>query len=65
MVRHGRLRWFGHLEHKGADDWLTACRNVVEAWVRCVGRRMTWGECVKDEMKLLGLQPEWAIFKDV
>ena len=20
MVRHGRLRWFGHLEHKGVND---------------------------------------------
>ena len=25
----------------------------------------TWGECVvKDDMKLLGLHPEWAIFSD-
>ena len=23
------------------------------------------GECVKDDMKFLGLQPEWAIFMDV
>ena len=21
----------------------------------------TWGQCVKDDMKLLGLQPEWAL----
>ena len=48
------------------DDWLSACRNVVVAGVRCVGRsRKTWGECVKDDMKLLGLQPEWAVFRDV
>ena len=20
VVRHGRLRWFGHLERKGVDD---------------------------------------------
>ena len=26
---------------------------------------MTWGECVKDDMKLLGLQPDWAIFADI
>ena len=25
----------------------------------------TWGECVKDKMKLLELQPEWAIFMDM
>ena len=35
-------------------------RNVVVAGVRCVGRgRKTW------DMKLLGLQPEWAVFRDV
>ena len=22
-------------------------------------------ECVNDDMKLLGLQPEWAVFRDV
>ena len=27
VVRHGRLRWFGHLEHKGVDDCMSACRN--------------------------------------
>ena len=25
--------------------------------------RKTWGECVKDDMKLLGLQSEWTIFR--
>ena len=51
----------------GVDDWVSACRNVVVAGVRCVGRgRKTWGVCVKDDIvKLLGLQPEWAIFRDV
>ena len=27
-VRHGRLRWFGHLEHMSEDDWVLACRNM-------------------------------------
>ena len=32
----------------------------------CLGMdRKTWGECMKDDMKLLGLQPEWAIFRDL
>ena len=31
VVRYGRLRWFGHLEHKDVDDWVSACRNVVVA----------------------------------
>ena len=43
----------------------------VERWrwwgeVRCRGRsRKTWRECVDDEMKVLGLQPEWAVFRDI
>ena len=31
VVRRGRLRWFGHLEREGLDDWELACRNVVVA----------------------------------
>ena len=27
--------------------------------------RKTWEQCVKDDMKLLGLHLEWAIFRDV
>ena len=25
VVRCGRLRWFGHVEHKSGDDWVSAC----------------------------------------
>ena len=24
VVRQGRLRWFGHLERKSVDDWVSA-----------------------------------------
>ena len=37
VVRRGRLRWFGHVERKSGDDWVSACRNVVVG-VRCAGR---------------------------
>ena len=32
IVRRGRLRWYGHIERKGSDDWMSACRDyeVVE-----------------------------------
>ena len=66
VVRRGRLRWFGHVERKSGDDWVSACRNVVVAGVRCAGRgRKTWYECVKDDMKALSLHPEWAVFRDM
>ena len=49
------------MERKSGDDWVSACRNVV-----VVGReRKTWYECVKDDMKVLGLHPEWAVFRDM
>ena len=66
VLRRGRLRWFGHVERKNGDDWVSACRNVVVAGVRCVGRgKKTWRECVKDDTDELGLRPEWAVFRDV
>ena len=50
-MRCGRLRWFGHLERKSGDDWVSACRNV-----EVVRRRVGTGagrlrECVKDDME--------------
>ena len=27
VVRRGRLRWFGHVERKQPDDWVSACRH--------------------------------------
>ena len=39
VVRHGRLRWFGHLKRRSVDDWVSACRKVEVAGVRCQGRK--------------------------
>ena len=40
MVRWGRLRWFGYVERKSEEDWVSACRNVMVAGVRCSGNVM-------------------------
>ena len=54
VVRRVRLRFFGHVERKSGDYWVSTCRNVVVAGVRCVGRgRKTWRECVKDDMDIV------------
>ena len=54
MVRRGRLRWFGHLERKSVDDWVSACRGLVVEGTRGRGRsRKTWEQCIRDDMKLL------------
>ena len=34
VVRRGRLRWFGHLERKSVDDWVSAYRKVEVRDVR-------------------------------
>ena len=49
------------MERESGDDWVSACRNVVVAGVRCAGRGVkTWYECVKEDIKMLGLHAEWA-----
>jgi hypothetical protein len=61
VVRRGRLRWFGHLERKGSDDWVSTCRNVEVVGAKSRGRnRKTWGECNRKDFDLLGLKREWA-----
>ena len=61
VVRCGRLRWFGHLERKNSDDWVSACRNFVMAGPKGKGRsKKTWDECVRHDLRLVGLKAEWA-----
>ena len=51
---------------KYATDWVSACRKVEVVGARCKGRkRKTWKECVYKDMKVFGLHPEWAVFRDV
>ena len=38
VVRRGRLKWFGHLECKRVDDWVSVCRNGEVTEVRCRGK---------------------------
>ena len=35
VVWRGRLRWFGHVERKNRDDWVSASRSVVVAGEMC------------------------------
>ena len=61
VVRRGRLRWFGHLERKSESDWVSACSYLeVDCHKRKGRSRKTWGECVKNDLKHLGLERAWA-----
>ena len=59
LVGQGRLRWFGHVERKDADDWVSVCRNMAVSGERGRGRK-TWKECVADDMRMLRLRQEDA-----
>src|SRR5208282_2068409 len=61
VVRRGRLRWFGNVELKQPDDWVSACRHIVVESVKGRGRgrpRKTWRECVEEDMSKLKLSVE-------
>ena len=61
VVRRGRLRWFGHVKRKEADDWVSKCSNLEVVGGARKGRcRKTWMECVKEDMKECGLKKEEA-----
>ena len=61
IVRRGRLRWFGHLERKGRNDWVSTCRSFEVAGPKGKGRaKKTWGECVRHDLRSLNLKEEWA-----
>jgi len=60
-VRQNRLRWFGHVERKDEDDWVSACRDLSVAGEKGRGRRRTtWKECVADDMRKMELRREDA-----
>ena len=54
VMRRGRLRWFGHVERKEADDWVNASRNLRVSGSRGRGRpRMTWRVRLDGDMKVM------------
>ena len=61
LVVRSRLRWFGHVERKSAEDWISACRYVGVEGTRGRGRgRKTWMENVRSDMKTKKLKVEDA-----
>ena len=50
VVRCGRLRWFGHVERKQPDDWVSACRHIV---VESVKGRAVVDQVIYDDIVLM------------
>jgi hypothetical protein len=66
VVRRGRLRWFGHVEHDEDGDCVKACQNSEINGDRGRGRgRKTWRECVWNDMKVMKLKVEDAQDREV
>ena len=64
-MRRVRLRWFGHVERKEVDDWVSACRNLEVAGSRSRGRsRMTCKAWLNGDMKDVGQRPEMEIDRE-
>jgi len=56
VVIQNRLRWFGHVERKSDDDWVKKCQQLVVEGKAGRGRgRNAWLECVRRDMRELGL----------
>src|SRR2546425_789497 len=61
VVSRGRLRWYGHVERKNADDWVSKCRSLkVVGGIRKGRGKKTWIECVPTDMMKIGLKKEDA-----
>ena len=61
VVSRGRLRWYGHVERKNADDWVSKFRKLeVVGGIRKGRGKKTWIECVTTDMKKIGLRKEDA-----
>jgi len=61
VLSHGRLRWYGHVEHTDSRDWVSTCRKLQIEGTKDKGRgRNKLTEWVKVGMKRLGLFKEDA-----
>ena len=61
VLRRARLRWFGHVERRGNEDWIQKVSRMEVEGRRSVGRpRKTWAQTVSDDLRLLRLGPALA-----
>jgi len=62
IVEKGRLRWFGHVERKITEDWVSKSRELEVVGGRERGRpKKTWKQCVdrdRGNYGMLGVKPD-------
>ena len=55
LAKRGRLRWFGHVERKNKEDWVSSSRDMKVDGARSRGRdKKTWTECTGSDMMHFG-----------
>jgi hypothetical protein len=65
VMRCDRLLWFGHVERKEVDDWVSACMHLEVAGSRGrVRPMMIWSAQLDGDMRERGLRPEMAKDRD-
>jgi len=56
VVEKNRLRWFGHVERKDVEDWVSRCRKLEVVGNRGRGRpRKSWQQCVDGDKRKHGM----------
>ena len=61
VVRRRRLRWYGHVERKEKNDWVSACRYLeVEGSFGRGRRRMRWEQVIEKDMRKKGVNKQMA-----
>jgi len=62
IVKWGHLGWFGHLERKDSDDYVSACRNFEVSQPKSKGRcRKTWDECVRHDLHFMRFHTSYLL----
>jgi len=55
LVRKGRLRWYGHVERKDGEDWVSKCQRLQVQGSRGRGRlKTTWEQSLKCDIRKYG-----------
>ncbi|XP_075104581.1 uncharacterized protein LOC142178614 [Nicotiana tabacum] len=66
-IREARLRWFGHVRKKSPDDPVRRCESLALVGTRrCRGQpKNYWGEVIRQDMALLQISEDMALYRKV
>ena len=59
-MRNDQLRWLGHVERKGGDDWVRKCRGIVMGPTKQGGQIMNWDRVLRADRKVKGIDEKWV-----